>query len=64
MPEPQDRLLDKLLLALPNTGTCTINESVKQKLAAAVRAHYQQFPEALDLQASGNSTPPTVGNHK
>ena len=64
MPEPQDRLLDKLLLALPNTGTCTINESVKQKLAAAVRAHYQQFPEALDLQALGNSTPPTVDNHK
>jgi coproporphyrinogen III oxidase len=63
MPEPQDRLLDQLLAALPNTGTCTIDEEVKQKLAAAVRAHYRQFPQALDLQASGSSTPPTVENH-
>ncbi|MDF7800290.1 coproporphyrinogen III oxidase [Pontiellaceae bacterium B1224] len=64
MPEPQDRLLDKLLRALPNMGTCTIDESTKQKLADAVRAHYQQFPEALNLQASGNTTPPTVDNHR
>ena len=63
MPEPQDRLLDKLLGVLPNTGTCTIDDPVKLNLADAVRAHYQQFPEALDLQASGNSTPPTVNNH-
>ena len=64
MTEPQDRLLDKLLAALPNTGTCTIDETIKQKLATAVRAHYQQFPDALNLQASGNSTPPTVDNHR
>ncbi|MDF7806844.1 coproporphyrinogen III oxidase [Pontiellaceae bacterium B12219] len=64
MPEPQDRLLDKLIAALPNVGVCTIDEGVKKKLAAAVRAHYQQFPEALNMQASGNSTPPTVENHR
>ncbi|MDF7824698.1 coproporphyrinogen III oxidase [Pontiellaceae bacterium B12227] len=64
MPEPQDRLLDKLLSALPNLGICTIDDAVKKKLAEAVRAHYRQFPEALDLQASGNTTPPTVDNHK
>lgn len=64
MVEPQDRLLDRLLLALPNTGTCIIDESTKQKLADAVRTHYQKFPEALDLQASGNSTPPTISNHR
>jgi coproporphyrinogen III oxidase len=64
MPEPQNRLLDKLLAALPNVGVCTIDADVKKKLAAAVRAHYQEFPAALDLQASGNTTPPTVENHK
>lgn len=64
MPEPQDRLLGKLLTALPNAGVCSIDEAAKQKLAEAVRAHYRQFPEALDLQASGTTTPPTVDNHR
>ncbi len=64
MVEPQDRLLEKLLAALPNQGICTIDEAVKQKLATAVRAHYQAHPAALDLQASGNSTPPTIDNHR
>ncbi|VGO11655.1 Oxygen-dependent coproporphyrinogen-III oxidase [Pontiella desulfatans] len=64
MPEPQDRLLDALLAALPHKGICTIGEPTKQQLANAVRAHYQQFPEALNLQASGNTTPPTVENHR
>ncbi len=64
MEAPQDRLLDALIAVLPHTGTCVIDEGVKQKLAAAVRAHYQAHPEALDLQAAGNSTPPTLENHK
>lgn len=64
MEEPQDRLLDKLLAALPNQGVCTIDEAVKQKLADAVRAHYKAYPESLDMQASGNSTPPTIDNHQ
>lgn len=64
MPEPQDRLLDQLLAVLPNTGECTINKAIKQKLADVVRTHYQKYPEALALQASGNSTPPTVDNHQ
>lgn len=64
MEEPQDRLLDKLLAALPNTGTCVIDEAAKKKLAAAVRAHYQQYPEALSLQAAGNTMPPTIANHR
>ena len=64
MAEPQERLLDKLLAALPNEGVCIIDEAIKQKLADGVRAHYRQFPEALDLQASGNSTPPTIDNHR
>jgi coproporphyrinogen III oxidase len=64
MEEPQDHLLDVLLTALPNTGICIINEATKQKLADAVRTHYRSHPEALDLQASGNSTPPTIDNHR
>ncbi|VGO18411.1 coproporphyrinogen III oxidase [Pontiella sulfatireligans] len=65
MPEPQDRLLDALLAALPSQGTCVIDGDTKQKLAVAVRAHYQKHPEALEMQASsGNSTPPTIDNHQ
>jgi coproporphyrinogen III oxidase len=64
MPEPQDRLLGKLLSALPNAGVCTIDEAAKRKLADAVRTHYRLFPGALTLQASGNTTPPTVENHR
>ena len=33
------------------------------KLAQVVRAHYGEYPEALDMQAAGNSVPPTVANH-
>ncbi len=62
--EPQDLLLDKLLAALPNAGTCIIDDAVKQKLADAVREHYKKYPEALELQASGNTIPPTVNNHR
>ncbi|MCF7816955.1 MAG: coproporphyrinogen III oxidase [Kiritimatiellales bacterium] len=64
MTPPQDKLIDRILAALPNLGTCTIDDQIKQKLADAVRMHYQAHPEALDLQASGNSTPPTFDNHR
>ena len=64
MEEPQGKLLDGILATLPHEEICTIDDFVKQKLAAAVRFHYQTHPEALDLQASGNSTPPTIDNHK
>ncbi len=64
MEPPQDRLLDALLSALPRAGTCKVDDEVKQRLADAVRTHYQTHPEALDLQASGNSVPPTIVNHK
>ncbi len=63
MPLPQDRLLDRLIRALPNTGVCVVDDEVKLKLCRAVREHYQQFPEALELQASGSAAPPTVENH-
>ncbi|NNJ69911.1 MAG: coproporphyrinogen III oxidase, partial [Kiritimatiellales bacterium] len=64
MPAPQDLLLDDLLGALPRQRICEIDDAIKQKLATAVRAHYRTYPEALELQASGNSTPPTLENHR
>lgn len=64
MPAPQDRLLERILKALPDSGVCVVDSKVKQKLADAVRLHYLDHPEALELQASGNSTPPTVENHR
>lgn len=64
LPEPQDRLLDGIIRALPNTGVCTIDDEVKINLCHAVRSHYRQYPEALELQASGGSAPPTVENHR
>jgi len=64
MPAPQDRLLDRLLASLPNQGVCIIDDGIKQQLADAVRSHYETYPAALELQASGNSTPPTIDNHR
>jgi coproporphyrinogen III oxidase len=64
MEPPQDKLLERILSALPRTGICAIDAATKQKLADAVRCHYQAYPEALDLQASGKSKPPTIDNHK
>ncbi len=64
MPEIQQKLLTRLLDALPLTSVVSVNTEVKEALAQAVREHYKQHPEALSLQASGNIIPPTVDNHK
>lgn len=64
MPKPQDELLQAIIDALPEASPSPVSVEVKQTLAHAVREHYRKHPEALDMQASGNSTPPTVDNHK
>jgi len=64
MDSPQEKLLEALLAALPDTSPALVDATVKQKLAAVVRRHYATFPEAIELQASGNITPPTVRNHR
>ncbi len=68
LPAPQENLLDRLLDALPeggpDGGKSQVDVDVKRALARAVRAHYREYPEALELQASGNTTPPTVENHR
>jgi len=64
MQSPQHQLLEALLAVLPDTSPALVDACVKQKLAAAVRRHYTTFPEAIAMQASGDITPTTVGNHK
>lgn len=62
MNPPQDELLQGLAYAIPDSGEIT-NE-VRLQLAQAVRDHYRKHPEALKQQASGNTVPPTVDNHR
>lgn len=59
---PQDELVDFLYKSIDKSGK--IDESTKAKLAQVVRNHYKKYPEALKYQASGNSIPSTVENHK
>jgi len=63
MPKPQDNLLLDLLDALPEGKVVLVTQSVKKRLANAVRVHYKKYPEALSMQASGEIVPPTVDNH-
>jgi coproporphyrinogen III oxidase len=64
MIKPQDNLLLGLLDALPEGQIVLVDERVKKRLANAVRTHYKKYPEALSMQASGETVPPTVDNHK
>jgi len=61
VPEPQDKLVKSLVDCLDEDGRT--DEEAKAKLANAVREHYQAHPEALSMQASGNTIPSTVSNH-
>ena len=61
---PQDELLDAILAVLPESDICDVENETKAALAEAVRRHYSAHPEALGMQASGNTTPTTVQNHQ
>jgi len=63
MAQPQDKLVEALLEALPDVMPTPVETETKKKLASAVRAHYKKYPGALSMQASGNVVPPTVDNH-
>jgi coproporphyrinogen III oxidase len=63
MQAPQDLLLEKMMACLANEEVCPVEDDTKQALANCVRKHYQAHPEAIDMQASGNTVPPTVNNH-
>ena len=63
MQAPQDQLLEKMVACLADKDVCPVEDDTKQALANCVRKHYQAHPEAIDMQASGNTVPPTVNNH-
>ena len=63
MQPPQQQLLNALVTALPESTPSLVDTEVKRKLAAVVRNHYRTYPEAIEMQASGNTIPPTVKNH-
>ncbi|MEO8331502.1 MAG: coproporphyrinogen III oxidase [Gallionella sp.] len=63
MPAPQDLLLQKMLDCLKDKEVCPVEDDTKQELANCLRKHYMAHPEAIDMQASGNTIPPTVNNH-
>ncbi|MDX8381139.1 MAG: coproporphyrinogen III oxidase, partial [Ghiorsea sp.] len=64
MPAPQDKLLQGLIDVLPTSTPALVDAKTKEKLAQVVRSHYQQHPEAITMQASGDNIPPTVKNHR
>ena len=61
VPKPQDELVHNIADCITNNGV--IDEEVKAKLAQTVRKHYKKYPEALSMQASGDTIPSTVSNH-
>jgi coproporphyrinogen III oxidase len=63
VPEVQAPLVDALVRALPTGDRVRVDVQAKKRLAAVVRAHYAEHPEALALQARGDVVPPTVANH-
>lgn len=60
--KPQDELVSNLVEVINDDGK--VDKSAKEKLAQVVREHYKKYPEALSMQASGNTVPSTVSNHK
>ena len=64
MQTPQNQLLEQLIAALPESNPALVDTNTKEKLAQAVRSHYQKHPEAFEMQASGGIIPPTVNNHQ
>jgi coproporphyrinogen III oxidase len=59
--KPQDELVEAILNAVGSEGAVDI--PTKERLAQIVREHYKKHPQALTLQASGNSIPTTLQNH-
>jgi len=64
MQQPQDQLLQDIVNCLPDGDVSPVEDKTKQALANAVRKHYIDHPEAINMQATGNSVPTTVDNHK
>ena len=59
---PQNELVENLAKEINMQGL--VDERTKENLAQVVREHYEKYPEALSMQASGNTVPATVSNHQ
>jgi len=59
--KPQDELVKNIANAIGEDGA--VDVATKEKLAQVVREHYSKHPQALSMQASGNTIPSTVANH-
>ncbi len=57
---PQNELVSGLAKNINEQGEIDVNTKIK--LASVIREHYKKYPQALDLQASGNTIPSTVSN--
>ncbi|WP_297440750.1 coproporphyrinogen III oxidase [Sulfurimonas sp.] len=62
VPKPQDELVQNIADTVAENGV--VDVATKERLAQVVREHYKKHPQALSMQASGNTTPSTVANHK
>lgn len=60
----QNDLLQKIIEALGEGERILVDEKMKSALANVVRQHYQLNPDAISLQASGETIPSTVNNHR
>ncbi len=60
--KPQNELIENLVSVIDEKGIIDIK--TKEKLAQVVRDHYTKHPEALKMQASGNTIPTTISNHE
>lgn len=60
--KPQDELVKNLSEQINDKGL--VDVQTKEKLVQVVRTHYKKYPEALIMQASGNTVPSTVSNHE
>lgn len=60
----QNDLLQAIADTLGEGEKILIDEAMKAALANVVRQHYQRHPEAIVLQASAETIPSTVNNHR
>jgi len=60
----QNDLLQEIVNTLGEGERILVDEKTKSALANVVRQHYKLHPNAIALQASGETIPSTVNNHR
>ncbi|MFT5284239.1 MAG: coproporphyrinogen III oxidase [Planctomycetota bacterium] len=64
MSKPQDELVVRLVEALGESKLAVVDDAAKARLAQVLRDHYKKHPQALELQASASTRPPSIENHQ